>query len=187
MSVLALIGTVVITTGCANVHEFINGDFMTTAVPNTSNAIKSVFYSDRYQYNVPPDKVVPNEFANTAGDYWGKYKFLGFGSDNQKRQYWAYYYDPNFTKDGHLVTLDTAYFTRYPQNAGADKKFFSKRVVYQFNCSNETFARMSDQAYSGKNLDGTLVTDKINVVKYMKFHPVQAEGIDRMMYSKVCG
>ena len=55
--------TTLFLTGCSNIHEFINNDIITALAPNATSAIKQTFYSDRYQYNVPPERRVPTEFG----------------------------------------------------------------------------------------------------------------------------
>lgn len=187
LSVLALVSTVALSTGCANVHEFINGDFLNTVSPNTATALKMAFYSDRYEFNVTPEKLVPNDFANTAGDYWNGNKFAGFTRDEAiPRQYIANYYDPNFTKNGDIATTHVTSFYRLPQKTKAGKEFYSSDFVYQYNCSNLTAVGISGKAYSGKNLNGTVVADKVFPKKDLRWVPIVPGSLDDKVFNKVC-
>lgn len=175
-------------TGCANVHEFINGDFMTTVAPNASTLIKTAFYSDRYEFNVAPERIVPKDFANTAGDtFGGDYKFLKFTQDpNNKSQYLANYYKPTSANGNPTVLVETASFSRYPMKTQSGKIYQSTKISTEINCKNSTYSLVSGKAYSGKNLDGTIVTDKFADNSVKKSNPIIPDSYESILFNKVC-
>ena len=186
-TILALVATTVISTGCANVHEFINGDFLNATSPTTAPALKMAFYSDRYEFNVAPEKIVPKDFANSAGDTWNGNKFALFTRDEANPgQFVANYYDPNFTKNGDIVTTHITSFSRFPQKTKAGKEYNSTDIVYQINCTNLTTTAISAKAYSGKNLNGTLVADKVFPKKDLRWVSVTPGSLDEKVLNKVC-
>ena len=177
--------------GCANVHEVLNHPVATTVAPGLTNSIKSTFYADRYD-TIDPSKMVPTAFANTAGDKLGEdYVFIGFNSKPNKNltttdvQYQANYYKP-VVATGDKVMVEQAFFNRFPERTKSNKEYISGVIYLEYNCPQQTATIKALKAYSGRNLDGVLVSDtKLSPKEQVKFE-ILPKTIDAKIYSKVC-
>lgn len=183
---IALAATTVMT-GCSNMHEFLNSDFLNTVSPTAATALKVGLYPDRYKILKPGDKVIPNDISNLAKDNIGEYKFVAFLHDDKNyEQILAEYYIPVKANGAPTVDVNLAYFTRFPSKTGSGKTYQSIKMLFTFNCQKSTYTPKSATTYTGRYLDGDVVTNKTLSGKDIKSYPIEVGSFEQTIQQKVC-